>query len=898
MYQPKRLIIFFGLLLLPLFGMTITGIRAQNSDTILTLAIPEWWQSGYEVQFEEILAEFEAANPGVKVVLKFNNGLYYYLGGETEGDMISSYLNSAEQFANFADVAYVTTSSLAPEATRAGYFLDLAPLTSGDAALNADDFQPAAWSAFQWDRGVWSIPAAYTPLIVNYNPEKFDAAGLSYPNELWTINDYANAIQTLAVYDEDGKIAIPGMIMFGQQLYTLLYSFINTSVYDSATVPNTPLFDVPGLADTLTTWSVVQASGALDFPEGNFDWEALPMRIDSTQSLGTSFGETEWSGALLPGGIAGMEVHGFSVSAGTAAPEAAYALANFLSTRGELMQFFWGSTPARQSIVGTYDDPSANFLDFTAEEQALIDQALTVMVSPAELRFYSYIEQALVLMRGSDDAPGVDAQTALAEAQAMANTNLQAADTRRTQTVVAVPTPVPTPILGAGEVALNFNVQSNVSPMPEREAWDAVIAEFVANDPEVRQVTLSTDFGGDPQVMAGNDCMYVSSNTVQSIDLTTILNLDPFMAADPNFTPDDYFAGIMPQVQREDRTWAYPLALFPEVLWYNGDLFQQAGAIAPELGGWTVDQFADAVRSLRLAPDDDAPFVPNSGGNTYILALAAGFGGLPLDFRTNPPTRNFTDPATVDALRQVLDLARGGYIKYTKLDENNFGGGGGWGPDMQIPIFTDILQSYSLAFSDFEGSPVSADSSYRITTYPSGSTYTPLVYTLGVSYISASTQHPEACYRFISTLSQHPELFSGMPARRSLLDSPLLLESQSDKLIEYYRSFDQLLSAPNGIVLPPAFFGDINAPGYFFWQMWLNRAMDNYVLENGDLEADLARAEENSRLIDECLVGIPQFDPSWTDEQIEAYSNQFRDCALSIDPEMAEFFGPVGDDEE
>src|SRR6185369_7116430 len=89
--------------------------------------------------------------------------------------------------------------------------------------------------------------------------------------------------------------------------------------------------------------------------------------------------------------------------------------------------------------------------------------------------------------------------------------------------------------------------------------------------------------------------------------------------------------------------------------------------------GWTVDEFSDALQRLKLDPSYPAPFLPNQGGGTHLLILMAAYGGLPLDYRTDPVTANFTDPTNVDAIRQVLDLAKNGYIKYEKL--GSFGGG-------------------------------------------------------------------------------------------------------------------------------------------------------------------------------------------------------------------------------
>jgi hypothetical protein len=48
--------------------------------------------------------------------------------------------------------------------------------------------------------------------------------------------------------------------------------------------------------------------------------------------------------------------------------------------------------------------------------------------------------------------------------------------------------------------------------------------------------------------MAGNyDCFFMPTNHVADADLTTILNLDPFLDADPTFDASDVDGNTMPQ---------------------------------------------------------------------------------------------------------------------------------------------------------------------------------------------------------------------------------------------------------------------------------------------------------------------------------------------------------------
>ncbi len=168
------------------------------------------------------------------------------------------------------------------------------------------------------------------------------------------------------------------------------------------------------------------------------------------------------------------------------------------------------------------------------------------------------------------------------------------------------------------------------------------------------------------------DCFLASNNIIPTADLSLLRSLDPLLAADPTYDPTDMLNGVMQQVQRDGQTWGLPVMIQPLAMRYDPDLFAQAGAVPP-VNGWTVEDFEYALQALKANSGDSSPFVPRTFGNTYLLMLIAAYGGLPLDYRTNPPTINFTDPNTVAAIQRVLDLAKNGYIDYSTLASN--GGG-------------------------------------------------------------------------------------------------------------------------------------------------------------------------------------------------------------------------------
>jgi ABC-type glycerol-3-phosphate transport system substrate-binding protein len=101
------------------------------------------------------------------------------------------------------------------------YYAKFLAIVSGDSSLNPDDFFPAAWKSFQWDRGIWALPANLTPQILIYHADAFDKAGLAYPNENWTLDDFAHAAHALAVQDAQGKVTIPGFYGLGGKTQAL-----------------------------------------------------------------------------------------------------------------------------------------------------------------------------------------------------------------------------------------------------------------------------------------------------------------------------------------------------------------------------------------------------------------------------------------------------------------------------------------------------------------------------------------------------------------------------------------------------------------------------------------------------------------------------------------------------
>ncbi|MGH2637148.1 MAG: ABC transporter substrate-binding protein [Actinomycetota bacterium] len=79
----------------------------------------------------------------------------------------------------------------------------LQPYLDASDVFRADEFYPQAMEAFQEDGQQICMPQNISSLVVYYNKDLFDEAGVSYPEEGWTWGDFLTKAQALTM-DADG----------------------------------------------------------------------------------------------------------------------------------------------------------------------------------------------------------------------------------------------------------------------------------------------------------------------------------------------------------------------------------------------------------------------------------------------------------------------------------------------------------------------------------------------------------------------------------------------------------------------------------------------------------------------------------------------------------------------
>lgn len=858
------------MLALPLSAIQLSRTGAQNT-TVLSIAIRS---SLAGILTPDLLKQFEDAHPGVKLNVVPNAPC---CSDPSAG--LTPMLDNLQRYASSADVLYVDNNRMSVEATRAGYFLDLAPLVAVDKTLNPDDFYPVAQRAYQWDQGVWALPVSLEPMILSYNPDAFDKLGLAHPDGQWTLDDLAGAARKLAVKRADGTASQVGMS--APQAQFLFRSLLNTGFSDDSAIPNMPHFATPEVAAVLDAWVKLDAEGVVT---SNFiDRPVMGVEPIEDVLFQPKNPDYRRGGALLPGGKSFVDTLGFAVSAGTASPELAYELASWLTMRGEVADYL-SLLPARKSLrdasLVRSGGKGGKGGGLSAEAIQLLDDAVTNGFSYSDLRFAPYVMAAYNRAK-TNHIPAIDALQR-AESDALKAQQDSAAKKPSVKASLAVATPASQAPLAPGKIALKFVVSTpHVAGKPPNQAqWDKVIQDFTASDPQVGQITL--DWSPDDNLSkfaSSYDCFFIPANQVPAAPLNSLISLDPFMAADKTFDKSDFLGNTVTAVQRDGKTYAFPLGIEPMILQVNADQLTRIGLSIPA-DGWTIGSFIDALHKLKQDASDPAPLDTSRGDGTHLLALITAFGGLPLDYRTTPPTINFTDPANVTAIQQVLDLARQGYLQYSRV---------GVLPPAQrgpapvtAPMFSDTVNNLSAVASMKMG----MTDKYQPMLYPKGSQFNGVAYTVEAAYISAQTTYPEACYRWISALSQHPELFPAMPARHSQVNASALKGTINPAVLALYTRIDALFGDAHTVSFPIPDQQNTSVSDYLI-RYWLYKAFDSYVLDGKDLTSSLKDAENNAKAYQTCAANLP--DKVVGNNSASAFQ-PYIDCAERADPGLKPTF--------
>jgi len=197
------ILILLAMMLGAMIGCGKKPVENTNESAVAREATKEvrfmWWGSdARHAATVEAMKLFESRNPNVKLQAEYSGFSGYFdklttqLSAKTGPDLVQlSYTNVAD---------YVTFGQLLP----------LDPFIE-KGLISVENLSEATLDMYRFDGKLYAIPSGVSTTLLFYNKDMFDAAGVAYPNESWTWNEYIETAKKLTKdTNGDGKVDIWG----------------------------------------------------------------------------------------------------------------------------------------------------------------------------------------------------------------------------------------------------------------------------------------------------------------------------------------------------------------------------------------------------------------------------------------------------------------------------------------------------------------------------------------------------------------------------------------------------------------------------------------------------------------------------------------------------------------
>jgi len=380
----------------------------------VTLKMEEFSSSGgNEATLAAMIDAFETAYPYIKVDL------------QTIGyDDYFTQLQTKVSGGNTADLFELNYENFVAYAS-AGALYDLNDTIEASGA-DLSGFYQTALEAYQYEGDQYAIPDSFSNVVLVYNKDLFDQAGISYPTDAWTWADMTAAAETIRALGDD---------IYGLYRPISFHEFFKASAQNGGS-----LISEDGTAFTIDTPQNVSAlTGMIDWVNGSNimpneeqlggmgDWDLfesgrLGMIVTGIWCFGTfkDACDFNWDISVEPGNTQ-KATHFFSnayaVSTNCEHPEEALLLAQFLAGSKEATTLRVGASWELPPV--TYEDVTAAYLDQSDPEnrQAVYD-SLEFLITPPVVKQNAELQEIITTYLNKALAGDLTVQEALTQCQA------------------------------------------------------------------------------------------------------------------------------------------------------------------------------------------------------------------------------------------------------------------------------------------------------------------------------------------------------------------------------------------------------------------------------------------------------------------------------------------------
>lgn len=212
----------FVTLLVVVLALMPMLVQAQEPVTLRVIGLrvsPEEEGRPLDLARKELIATFEEANPDIKIDA---------LEAPPEFDTV---LLTDLAAGTAPDVWYQDASTL-DRLVDTGYLLDVNTCLPLVPELTLDRFAPTFLGIHQREDGsIWGLPDGGTPMVIYYNPESFERAGVELPTSDWTWDEFLDVTRRLTI-DSEGRNSLDpdfdaeNVVQYGFRVRQFLFEWI------------------------------------------------------------------------------------------------------------------------------------------------------------------------------------------------------------------------------------------------------------------------------------------------------------------------------------------------------------------------------------------------------------------------------------------------------------------------------------------------------------------------------------------------------------------------------------------------------------------------------------------------------------------------------------------------
>lgn len=237
------------------------------------------------------------------------------------------------------------------------------------------------------------------------------------------------------------------------------------------------------------------------------------------------------------------------------------------------------------------------------------------------------------------------------------------------------------------------------------------------------------------------------TNVARFAEAGVILNLADLAAADEDFSIDVYYEGPMEFlttsiVEGEDALWGVPRDVSAFAIYYNAELFDEAGLDYPGGEDWDWEAFAEATEEIASLGEEIDGFGSNSWWANWAYWINAAGGSM---FNEDYTACGLNTEATVEALEFITGL----YQQDLTVE---------WGTDVEPAFLAGNVGMYASGRWSTPGIIANADFEWNAAPLPVGPSGEPTNWLFWGAYVvNAGTEHPEEAFELLQRLTS-PEI--------------------------------------------------------------------------------------------------------------------------------------------